>query len=136
MTMKHLSIRNSVLVGTAAGVVAIGAIVAACGGSSSNGGNGNGSSSGGGQGSCPNPTVELAFSPMYSAFVTDSTQQTFQIPVIVADGTQATWTSSDPSSVQLTADPVSGGEMITIAGTGTNGTVTIYATEASGACGA
>ncbi len=164
--MKHLSIRNSMLIGTAAGLVAVASIVAACGGSSSNGngsssggasssGTSSGTSSGGGTsedggvtvnnnspGSCANPTLSLSFAPMYSAYIPNSTQQTFQIPAINDDGNAATWSSSDPSSVQLTADPTQpGAVMITIGGSNANAATTsplvvqIFATESGGACG-
>ncbi len=163
--MKHLSIRNSMLVGAGAGLVAVASIVAACGGSSNNGGSSSvgasssgtsssGTSSGGSEdggvtvnnntpGSCANPTLSLSFSPMYSAYIPNSTAQTFQIPAINDDGNAAIWSSSDPGSVQLTADPTQpGAVMITIGGSNANAATTsplvvqIFATESSGACGA
>jgi hypothetical protein len=161
MTMKHLSIRNSMLIGTGAGLVAVASIVAACGGSSNNGGSSSsggasssGTSSGGNEdsgvtvnnnapGSCASPTLSLSFSPMYSAYIANSTAQTFQIPAINDDGNPATWSSSDPSSVQLTADPTQpGAVMITVGGSNANAATTsplvvqIFATESGGACGA
>jgi hypothetical protein len=73
---------------------------------------------------------------MYSAYVTDSTAQKFQIPAVTDDGNQATWTVSDTTAAQLDPQTIAGqpGVMITIAGVG-SGTVTVTATESSGACG-
>jgi hypothetical protein len=52
---------------------------------------------------------------MYSAFITDSTNQTFQVPAIVtgASGT-ATWSASDSTAVAFAADPSTGGTMMTV----------------------
>jgi hypothetical protein len=54
---------------------------------------------------------------MYSAFVTNSTSHTFQIPAITqgVNGT-ATWTASDPSAVKITPNPdtMTGGVLITV----------------------
>jgi hypothetical protein len=80
---------------------------------------------------------------MYSAYIANSTAQTFQIPAINDDGNASTWSSSDPSSVQLTADPTQAGAvMITIGGSNANAATTsplvvqIFVAESGGACGA
>jgi hypothetical protein len=86
------------------------------------------------KGSCASPSIALSFSPMYSAFIPGSTAHKFQIPVVTADGSAvSSWSSSDPTQVSLTPDPVSGGVMVTVEGTGP---VTIFATAADGSCGA
>lgn len=91
-------------------------------------------------GTCPTPTVQIDFSPMYSAFIAGSTAHTFQIPAVTDDGNSATWSVSDPTQAQLVSqtfgdDP---GVMITVegVGTGTTSEVTIFATESDGSCGA
>jgi hypothetical protein len=91
-------------------------------------------------GTCPTPTVQIDFSPMYSAFIAGSTTHTFQIPAVTDDGNAATWSVSDPTQAQLVPqafgdDP---GVMITVegVGTGTTGEITVYATESDGSCGA
>lgn len=86
-------------------------------------------------GSCPNPTISLLFSPMYSAFVPGSAAQTFRVPAITTDGHAASWSSSDPAAVLLAPDPTTGGVLITMQGTGANGAVTIFAAEGA-SCGA
>ncbi len=96
-------------------------------------------------GSCPNPTVGIVFSPMYSAFIPGSTLHTFQIPAITDDGNTATWSVSDPTQAQLSpqAFDTNPGVMITIQGVGTGSTgdageigqLTVIATESNGACG-
>ena len=44
--------------------------------------------------------LQISFAPMYSAFVTDSTTHTFQVPATVTGGTgTAKWTASDPNAV-------------------------------------
>jgi hypothetical protein len=80
---------------------------------------------------------------MYSAYIPGSNAQTFQIPAVTGDGNPATWSLSDPTQANLqpqsfTAGGVSTpGVMITLAGTGgSGGTITVYATESGGACGA
>ena len=113
--------------------------------SSTSGSSSGGTSSGGGDaapGTCANPTLNIVFSPMYSAFIPGSTMQQFQIPAVTDDGNTATWSLSD--STQGTLQPqtfTNGGDtlqgtMITISGTGdSNGDVTVIATESGGACG-
>jgi len=137
----------------AAGASCAAALVAACSSSSSNNGftGGNDASTsgdgGGGStsttpGSCSNPTVQIVFQPMYSAFIPGSSAQTFSIPAVTTDGNPATWSLSDPTQANLQAQqfPVNGtmqpGVMITLAGTGdSNGNVSVIATENGGACG-
>jgi hypothetical protein len=93
-------------------------------------------------GVCPNPTIPLIFSPMYSAFIPGSTGHAFSVPAVTADGNPATWSLSDPTqanlqlqSFQSGADLVPG-VLITVAGPGNAaGQVTVIATESGGACG-
>jgi|HubBroStandDraft_1064217.scaffolds.fasta_scaffold00552_10 hypothetical protein len=91
-------------------------------------------------GMCPTPTVQIDFSPMYSAFVPGSTTHTFQIPAVTDDGNSATWSLSDSTQAQLVPQTFGDlpGVMITVegVGTGTTGEVTVYATESDGSCGA
>src|SRR5580658_8093098 len=91
-------------------------------------------------GTCPTPTVQIDFSPMYSAFVPGSTTHTFQIPAVTDDGNSATWSLSDSTQAQLVPQTFGDlpGVMITVegVGTGTTGEVTVYATESDGSCGA
>ena len=80
-------------------------------------------------GVCAAPTLEIAFSPMFSAF---DGVHTFQIPA-VADGVAANvvaW-SADPTMVNLQPDPNTGGVLIQ---TKKAGVVDIVAT-AGGLCG-
>jgi hypothetical protein len=143
--MKHINATRLAYVLAAAGI-GVSAAVMACSSSSSNGygaDGGGASGEGGGVGACANPTVPIVFSPMYSAYIPNSTVgQTFAIPAITVDGNTATWTASDPSQVVLatqsfTVDGVSQpGVMITVNGTGdSQGHVSIYATESDGSCG-
>jgi hypothetical protein len=102
-----------------------------------------GSSSGGGEaGACANSTVDIVFSPMYSAYIPGSTAHVFSIPAVTADGTTATWSLSDPKQATLMPQTFMNGTemvpgvMITLSGTGdSSGNVTVYATESGGACG-
>jgi hypothetical protein len=154
------------------GAVVIAAAIAACSGGGSNdatpgGGDdagppGTGGSGGGGNdvdggapplidagsvstqpGSCPNPTVAIFFTPMYSAIIPGSSAHTFSIPAITGDGNSATWSLSDPTQghLQTQGFQVDGvsvpGVLVTIAGTGNaNGDVTLVADEGNGVCGA
>jgi hypothetical protein len=111
----------------------------ACGSNSSTGG----ANQDGGTGStattvCTKTALTIAFSPMYSAFVTDSTMQSFQIPAIVTGVTSGlTWTASDTSVVQL-ADAPNGGTMITVLKAGGPVTISAFAgdpSQASTSCG-
>jgi hypothetical protein len=119
----------------------IGALVA-CSSSGNAPGNGQGSGEGGTspQSACTqNNALELVFSPMYSAYVTDSTQQVFQIPVVangLGPGATATWSASDPTAVTIADDSADtpGAQMITINKVPQGGTVTITA-NAGGLCG-
>lgn len=90
-------------------------------------------------GTCTNPTIPLAFSPMYSAFIPGDTTHTFQVPAVTDDGSAATWSISDPTQAQLVAQNFNGlpGVMITLQGaaTSTNGQLTVVATAADGSCG-
>ena len=90
-------------------------------------------------GSCANPTLAIDFSPMYSVFIPGSTAHTFQIPAVTDDGSAATWSVSDPTEVQLVAQSFGPlpGVMLTVegVGTGSTGQITVFATEAGGACG-
>ena len=93
-TMKALENGKAVAVVLTAGVLVAGACFAACGGGSNNNGPSNGGADGGGggsdagageggssvntqPGSCANPTLQLAFSPMYSAFIPGASDHTF-----------------------------------------------------------
>ena len=93
-------------------------------------------------GACPNPTVQLIFSPMYSAFIPGSTEHAFSIPAVTADGNPATWSLSDPTQANLQLQSFQNGAdlvpgvLITVAGAGNDaGQVTVIATESGGACG-
>jgi len=96
-------------------------------------------------GSCPNPTVPIVFSPMYSAFIPGDNQHVFSIPAVTEDGNTATWSVSDPNQANLQAQAFDGlpGALITVTGVGTGsdgdagtvGQLTVVATEASGECG-
>jgi hypothetical protein len=87
-------------------------------------------------GSCANSTVDITFSPMYSAFIPNS-QHTFQIPAVVTDGSPATWSLADPTQAQLAVQTFDGisGVMITVQGTGAGGKITVIATKSDGTCG-
>ena len=120
------------------GMIALGVGAAACSSSSTGAGGGQEPAGDGGlQTTCANPTLLIDFSPMYSAFIPGSTAQQFQIPAVMDDGSQATWTVSDPTVASLATQTFDGvsGVMITMQGVGT-GQVTITATESGGACGA
>jgi hypothetical protein len=63
----------------------------------------------------PSKTLEIHFAPMYSAFVTDNTSHTFQIPAIVTGGSgTVTWTASPSAAVTFAPDPATGGTMMTV----------------------
>ena len=71
-----------------------------------------------GAGSCAKNDIQVAFSPMYSAY---DGIHTFQVPAIV-NGIAAsaiTWSASNPAMVGLQADATSGGVLITILKAGT-----------------
>jgi len=141
MTMKLFARTTKVSMGVALGILALGAGFEAC--SSSSGGPGTGfgnndGSTGGGEGgvqtTCANPTLNIVFSPMYSAYIPGSTMHTFQIPAILDDGSMATWSVSDPTKAQLATQTFDGdpGVMITVQGTGM---IQVIATKSGGACG-
>jgi len=103
------------------------------GNSMGGGGNMGGAGSGGtntAKGSCDNPTLEILFSPMYSAY--DGVHP-FKLPAVVNSimPGAVSWSASDPSLVDLTADPATGGTMITMRKAGS---VKIIA-SAGGLCG-
>lgn len=130
--MKLLSYRSAWVVGIGVGVCAIGASMAACSSSSSSGGS---PSSDGSTGTCTTPnSLQIIFSPMYSAFIPGSNTQTFLVPAVVGagiSGAAVTWSASDTTAVGLQADPQTGGETITVL---KPGTVTINA-QAGDLCG-
>jgi hypothetical protein len=131
--LKGISTRSFVAIALAAGWLGASVCFVAC--SSSNAA-APASSVSTAPGSCPNPTIQIDFPTMYSAYIPGSTSHTFQIPAVTHE--PATWSVSDPSQVQLAAqtfDSLSG-VMITVQGPGTGGKVTVYATNAAGACGA
>jgi hypothetical protein len=120
---------------------AIGALVACSSSSSAPGGGGLGGNEGGTtpQSCTQNDALAIVFSPMYSAYVPGSTQQTFQIPAIVNGLTSTAtvvWSASDTTSVTLTSDSTDtpGAEMITVNSLPQGGSVTITA-NAGGLCG-
>jgi hypothetical protein len=146
----NLSNRYSLAIVLAVGAISAGSLFVAC--SSSNGGNGFGGNDastggdGGGvsnqPGSCANPTVDIIFAPMYSAYIPGSTAQTFAIPAVTGDGNTATWSLSDPTQANMQVQSFTNGGvtipgvMITLAGTGNSqGQVTVFATESDGSCG-
>jgi Bacterial Ig-like domain (group 2) len=138
--MRRMSVRATIAFGLTVGALGAAAFVAACSSSSSSGapgGNGNDSGNGDGsqtpQGSCKSPTIPLAFTPMYSAFIPGSTAHSFQIPAVAVNGGTFTWSASDPTMVDITADPTTGGVMLTVKNAGK---VTIIATAGDGTCGA
>jgi hypothetical protein len=77
-------------------------------------------------GACtPSSALQIHFAPMYSAFVTDSTSQSFQVPAIVQGGTgSATWSASDPSAVSFAPDTATGGTMMTVSSATPSVTIT------------
>jgi len=140
---RVLSSKAMALAALACVSAGVGALVACSSSSSSGTPAGADGGGGGGEGgttmalSCANSTIPILFSPMYSAYVTDSTQQSFQIPAVINDSaidpTTVTWGASDPSMVSFVADPVTGGTMITVQKAGK---VQIIAKLADGTCGA
>jgi hypothetical protein len=151
--MNSLTNRSALVTALATGVIGVGALIAACSSSGgANGGTNTGDGGGGGgggnssadggatvnngsPGSCATSALGITFAPMYSAFISSTSTHSFQIPAVTADGNAASWSSSDPSSVNLAPDPTSGGIMITVTGAGSNGTVQIFAAEGT-TCGA
>lgn len=147
-TSKKAASKKLAICCTLASASALAAVGAACssntangfgGASSSGSGSGGGtttSSSGGGGGSsgggsgggssdpctttiaCNSPSLDVLFSPMYSAYITDdSNAHSFQIPAVVkgvSTGTDVTWGVSDPTAVACQTDSATGGVMITV----------------------
>jgi hypothetical protein len=108
--------RNAIVLGAVGCVSAAVAVLAAC--SSSGGGTPPGTGEGGTtpQG-CSNNVLSVVFSPGYSAFVTDSNQQTFQVPAVVdglAAGATVNWSVADPTIAKVDPDPTTGGIMLTM----------------------
>lgn len=141
MTMTRFARSTKAVTGVALSLLALGAGFEAC--SSSSGGapagfTGNDGSTGGGgdggvQTQCANPTLNIVFSPMYSAYIPGSTAHSFQIPAVLDDGSMATWSVSNSSTATLQTQTFDGdpGVMITVTGTGM---VTVIATNSTG-CG-
>ena len=126
--MKLLSHRKAVIwgLGVSVGCCAIGAGIAACSSSSSGGSNG--------AGACTNMNaLQIVFNPMYSAFISSTSQHTFLVPAIVTgvSGATVTWSASDPKAVAFAPDPKTGGTTMTIM---KSGPVTIQA-QAGNLCG-
>jgi hypothetical protein len=65
-------------------------------------------------------TPRIAFDPMYSAYISDSSQ-VFEVPAVVAgvSGVTVRWGASNTSMVGLQADPQTGGVMIVVLAAGT-----------------
>jgi hypothetical protein len=130
--MKLLSHRNARILGASVGCCAIGFGIAACS-SSSSGGSPDGSSGGGGGGPCTNPTLTIAFNPMYSAFISSDSMHKFKVPAIVTgvSGAAVTWSATDPTAADFSADPTTGGTIILVH---KSGPITIQA-QAGNLCG-
>jgi len=129
--MKLLSHRNARILGASVGCCAIGFGISACGSSSSGG---SPDSSTGGPGACTTTNaLTIAFNPMYSAFISSTSQHKFLVPAIVTgiSGATVTWSASDPTAVDFTPDPMTGGTTITVH---KSGPITITA-QAGNLCG-
>ncbi len=117
---------GAALLGVSGGFAAL----VACSSTPTGGGfTGNDGGPGGGDsasGACTQSSaLQIHFAPMYSAFVTDSTAQTFQVPAVVTGGTgTATWSASDPAAVTFAADPTSGGTIMTVKSAAPSVTIT------------
>ena len=117
--MRQRIFLPGILFAVAGGAVCVAmAVMAAC---SSGGGNGFGGSDSSTGGDSPPPAcngagaLQIHFAPMYSAFITDSTNQTFQVPAIVqGEKGTATWSASDPTAVSFANDPTTGGTVMTV----------------------
>lgn len=125
--MKLLSPRNARILGASVGYCAIGLGIAACSSSSSGGSPDGSTGGGGGGGPCTNPTLSIVFNPMYSAFISATSQHSFQIPAFVngVSGATVQWSASDSSAARFQVDQSTGGTMITVL---KSGPVTINAT--------
>jgi hypothetical protein len=122
----------------------VGAFVA-CSSSSNNNGNSSGGVSAGNPCTttitCAKSDLNIVFSPMYSAYITDDNgTHTFKVPAIVdgisdpSNPTAVTWGVSDPSAVSCATDPTTGGVMITVQ-KAEDVTVVAQVGGASGVCG-
>jgi hypothetical protein len=113
--MKLLSQRNARTLGAGIGCCAIGLGLVACS-SSSSGNSPDGSTGGGGNGTCTTQNLTVVFDPMYSAFISSSSQHTFTLPAIVSGVSQASvkWSASDPTAVGFADDMTTGGTLITV----------------------
>lgn len=112
--MKALSNRPGfVVIGIATAALGLGA--AGCSSKSdNNGGTDNGQTTQ--QETCTTPMgLQLAFNPMYSAFV-DDPSLTFQLPTIVngASGAGVKWSVDDPTKVKVEPGDASGGALLTM----------------------
>jgi hypothetical protein len=119
----------------AAATLALAVLAAGCNSGATSGGNNTGGSGGNGgtntqKGTCDNPTLEILFAPMYSAY--DGTHP-FKVPAVVnsINASVVSWSAADPSMVDTTPDPATGGIMLTMRKAGTT---KIIAT-AGGLCG-
>jgi cytochrome c553 len=108
--------RESRLLGRIIVLSLVGAAGTAC--SSSNSSGANPASAGSALTSCPTQTLEVVFSPIYSAY--ESTH-TYQVPAVVKGvaASAVKWGTSEPSMVDFSPDPATGGTMITIQKAGT-----------------
>jgi hypothetical protein len=137
--MRSILSSKALVLGVLAGVTGAVAVLAACSSNSGSSGSGQNNNNNNGEGGttqsqlCPNPTLSVVFSPMYSAYIPNS-NHTFQIPAIVdgIDNSTVTWAASDTSIVSLAADMDTGGTMINV---NNSGTVQIIATSSMGGCG-
>lgn len=124
--MRHRSWKSNLVTAALLGACAGAVVLAACSSSSSSNVTGGGDSSAESSVACADTTtLKVLFSPMYSAFVTDNDKHTFQVPAITTGVTgTATWTASDPSAVDFTPDPTTGGTLITIKSAAASVTIT------------
>ncbi len=130
--MRRPMLGSGILTALFMGGTAAAAGLAACSSSSSNSLGGPDSSTTGTDspsGSCTmSSTLQIHYAPMYSAFVTDSTMQQFQVPAIVTKGSgpseTATWSASPADAVTFVTDPTSGGTIMTLKTAGPTVTIT------------
>jgi hypothetical protein len=120
----------------AAATLALAVLAAAgCNSTAAPSGNNNTGGSGGNGGTntakgCANPSLEILFSPMYSAY--DGVHP-FKVPAVVnsINASVVSWSAEDPSLVDTTPDPSTGGIMLTMRKAGT----TKIVANAGGLCG-
>jgi len=115
--MRRRMFRSGVVSAILVGVCGAGVALAAC--SSSGGGAAGGNPDTGvpteGGACTTSSTLQIHFAPMYSAFVTDSTTHTFQVPAIVTGGSgTSSWSASDSTAVTFAPDPTTGGTIMTL----------------------